>query len=221
MTFSAAALTLCFGLLGCASGTDDVVARLDASDDDLRDHVAALERSLEASYDREKALSERLRRMEENVAVVQARVAETGERVDGLSRPSAGSSAPAVLDVTSAYSAAYERHREHDYEGAVAAFADIVKLAPTHSLADNAQYWIGESYYGLGRFRQALAAFPQVLAFETTEKEDDAQLMIARSYLSLGEKDQAITAFRRLMTEHPDSEYIEAASKELRYVEGE
>ena len=52
---------------------------------------------------------------------------------------------------------------------ALAAFADIVERAPTHSLADNAQYWIGESYYGLGRYRQALAAFTRVHAFDPTE----------------------------------------------------
>ena len=103
----------------------------------------------------------------------------------------------------------------------LAAFADIVERAPTHSLADNAQYWIGESYYGLGRYRQALAAFTRVHAFDPTEKEDDAQLMIARSYLALGEKDQAVTAFRRLMSEYADSEYVTAARKELRYLEGE
>ena len=45
--------------------------------------------------------------------------------------------------------------------------------------------------------------------------------MIARSYLALGEKDQAVTAFRRLMSGYADSEYVTAARKELRYLEGE
>jgi len=220
-TFCLLVLVLWAGLLGCASGTDDLVERLDASDADLRDHVTALERSLEAAYDREKALAERLRRTEESVAILQAQVAESGERIDRLDRPPPGNTASGPVEVASAYSAAYARHQDRDYEAALAAFADIVEGAPTHSLADNAQYWIGESYYGLGRYRQALAAFTRVMSFTTTEKEDDAQLMIARSYLALGEKDQAVTAFRRLMSEHPDSEYVTAARKELRYLEGE
>jgi len=203
-------------VLGCTSGRKDLVDRLDASDADLRDHVTALERSLDAAYDREKAQAERLRRVEESVAILQARVAEAGERIDGLGRlPATG-----TADVASAYSAAYALHQERDYEAALAAFADIVERSPSHSLSDNAQYWIGESYYGLGRYRQALAAFTKVLSFEATEKEDDAQLMIALTYLALGEKDQAVTAFRRLIGEHPDSEYVPAARKELRYVEG-
>jgi len=209
-TSSACIIGLTTGLLGCASGTDDLAQRLDASDADLRDHVIALERSLDAAYDREKALAERLRRMEEGLAILQARVAASGERIDSLGRPPAGTRSPDAFDVTSAYDAAYGQHQDHNFEAALAA-----------SLADNAQYWIGESYYGLGRYRQALAAFTRVHAFDPTEKEDDAQLMIARSYLALGEKDQAVTAFRRLMSEYADSEYVTAARKELRYLEGE
>jgi TolA-binding protein len=220
-TSSACIIGLTTGLLGCASGTDDLAQRLDASDADLRDHVIALERSLDAAYDREKALAERLRRMEEGLAILQARVAASEERIDSLGRPPAGTRSPDAFDVTSAYDAAYGQHQDHNFEAALAAFADIVERAPTHSLADNAQYWIGESYYGLGRYRQALAAFTRVHAFDPTEKEDDAQLMIARSYLALGEKDQAVTAFRRLMSEYADSEYVTAARKELRYLEGE
>ena len=209
---------------GCAASSDELVSRLDASDADLRDHVTALERSLDAAYDREKALAERLRRMEENVAVLQARTVATGERIDSLGRlPSGnGGSIPTTdgFDVVTAYSAAYEQHQNQDYAGALLAFAQILEHAPAHSLADNAQYWIGESQYGLGRYREALAAFSQVLSFETTEKDDDAQLMIARSYLALGEKDQAVSAFRRMLSEHPDSEYTETARKELRYLGG-
>ncbi len=215
-------LAMALSQLGCAAGSDDLVARLDASDADLRDHVTALERSLDAAYDREKALAERLRRMEENVAMMQARVADTGERIDSLGRLPAGNGVPAAtgFDVAAAYAAAYAQHQKQEYEAALAAFAQIMERAPTHALADNAQYWIGESHYALGRFRQALAAFTRVLSFETTEKDDDAQLMIARSYLALGEKDQAISAFRRLLSEHSDSEYTATALKELRYLEG-
>ena len=211
---------------GCAAGSDDLVARLDASDTDLRDHVTALERSLDAAYDREKALAERLRRVEENVAIVQARVADTGERIDSLGRlPTGGATGGATgvatgFDAAAAYAAAYAQHQNQEYDAALAAFTRILENAPTHALADNAQYWIGESHYALGRFRQALAAFSAVLSFETTEKNDDAQLMIARSYLALGEKDQAVSAFRRLLSEYADSEYEEAARKELRYLEG-
>jgi TolA-binding protein len=185
--------------------------------------VSALERSLDAAYDREKALAERLRRVEENVAIVQARVADTGERIDSLGRPPTSgtvAAAAAGFDATSAYAAAYAQHQNQDYDAALAAFTKILENAPTHTLADNAQYWIGESHYALGRFRQALDAFSAVLSFETTEKNDDAQLMIARSYLALGEKNQAVSAFRRLLSAYADSEYGEAARKELRYLEG-
>lgn len=221
--------------MGCAAGRKDMVQRLDASDADLGDRATALERSLDAAYDRERALAERLRRLEEAMAVLQANapassIAEVaGERNGEPGRPSpdrtpdSGTVAPpasATFDVAVAYAAAYKLHQAKQYDAAQAAFTEIVGRAPTHALADNAQYWIGEAHYGLGRYRQAVAAFERVLAFEATEKDDDAQLMMARSYLSLGEKTRAIDAFRQLLKDYDTSEYVDTARKELRYLEG-
>ncbi len=59
-----------------------------------------------------------------------------------------------------------------------------------------------------------------MLAYKKTEKDDDAQLKIARCHLALGEKDQAIAAFQGLLQTFPNSEYVGAARRELRYLEG-
>lgn len=215
--------------LGCAAGGKDLALRLDAADAELRDRSTALERSLDAAYDREKALAERVRRLEESVAVLQAQVAsgnvaghQEGEQIARLDRPSSRAAvAPSgTLDVPAAYAAAYELHQARQYDAARAAFEQIIEAAPAHALADNAWYWIGETHYGLGRYRQALVAFERVQAFEATEKDDDARLMIARSHLALGDKDRAINAFRQLLKDHEDSEYADTARKELRYLEG-
>lgn len=219
-------LSLClaaFALNSCAAGSKEI-ARLDASDTEMQDQVTALERSMDAAYDREKALASRLRRLEETVAILQARAeqAEAAPRREQSAAPArpATDMPTAAYDASAAYSLAWDLHQQHEFEKSSAAFAAIVERAPTHSLADNAQYWMGEALFGLGRYRPALTAFTAVLAFETTEKDDDAQLMIGRTYSALGEKEQAVTAFRRLLTQYPDSEYVDAAMKDLRYLEG-
>jgi tol-pal system protein YbgF len=219
-----AALLLFTGAALCAcAGTKESLASLEARDSDLQDQVTALERSLDAAYDREKSLADRLRRAEEGVAILQARLTEMAaerERPAAAGRPpqSAAAPTPRAFEAADAYAAAWERHQARDYEAAVAAFSEIVEKAPAHSLADNARYWTGEAYYGLGRYRQALAAFTDVLAYETTEKDDDAQLMIGRTYMALGELTQARTAFERLLEVYPDSEYVAAARKDLNYL---
>lgn len=217
LLFTGAALSAC-------AGTKESLASLEARDTDLQDQVTALERSLDAAYDREKSLADRLRRAEEGVAILQARLAEMAaerERSAAAGRPSQSAAAPAMprsFEAADAYAVAWERHQARDYEAAVAAFSEIVEKAPAHSLADNARYWTGEAYYGLGRYRQALAAFTDVLAYDTTEKDDDAQLMIGRTYMALGELTQARTAFERLLKVYPDSEYVAAARKDLNYL---
>ena len=215
-------LWLLLALAGCGSGTQDAIARLDAADTETDDRITALERSRDAAYDREKAMAARLRRMEETVALLQAgaeAVNEPREQALATERPATDAVA-APYDAAAAYSAAYALHQQHQFEAAAAAFAAIVDKAPRHALADNAQYWAGEGLYALGRYRQALSAFTAVLASAATEKDDDAQLMIARTYSALGEKEKAVTAFRKLLTQFPDSEYVDAAMKDLGYLEG-
>ena len=93
-------------------------------------------------------------------------------------------------------------------------------MAPYGSWADNAQYWKGECYYGMGKFDQGLTEFTKVFAYRKTEKADDAQLKIARCYLALGEKTSALRAFQQLVDEYPKSEYVGKAKKEISYLHG-
>lgn len=209
--------------VGC-TGSRQLTERLETSDAELREQLDELSRAQEASYDRERAMAERLRRTEEEVAILQARI-EAGEEQAVLPGSPSGSVPPSVVaapfDASVAYQAALGAHQERRYDAAVAGFRQVLERAPDSSLADNAQYWIGEAYYALGRYRQALAEFTKVLAFDKTEKDDDAQLMIARSYLALGDREPAVAAFRKLLLEHMDSEYVDDARQELRYLEGQ
>jgi len=47
------------------------------------------------------------------------------------------------------YKKAYGEYLEYRYDKALTLFQDFLQRYPNHDLADNAQYWIGEIYYGL------------------------------------------------------------------------
>ncbi len=96
----------------------------------------------------------------------------------------------------------------------------MLTSAPYSELADNAQYWKGECFYGIGKFSQALTEFTKVFAYQKTEKADDSQLKIARCYMAMGEKDKALSAFQKLVDEYPKSEYVDVARKEMQYLQG-
>ena len=118
------------------------------------------------------------------------------------------------------YQGALAEYRSHKYDRAIVEFDRLLQAAPFSEWSDNAQYWKGECYYGIGKYRLAMTEFTKVIAFRKTEKADDAQLKIARCHLALGERDRALAAFRKLLDEYPESEYLPAARKEMKYLGG-
>ncbi|MCZ6818037.1 MAG: tetratricopeptide repeat protein [Calditrichaeota bacterium] len=105
------------------------------------------------------------------------------------------------------YQTALEEFKARNYRGAIDLFGELLLLDPGNSLSDNCQYWIGESYYGLGQYEQAIVGFEKVFSFARSNKSDDAQLKLGVCYLRLDDKKQALEEFERLLSNFPDSEY--------------
>jgi tol-pal system protein YbgF len=203
-------------------------------EEETREAVESLRRAVEASYDRERALAERLRQTEgknaalsQELTALQTQSAANRAQLDSLGQfPQRGSVLVAPRpgwedQVLVAYQAALVEYRDRQYQTALDHFAEILAMAPHSDWADNAQYWRGECFYGLGRYRQALTEFTKVFAYEKTEKADDALLKVARCYLAMGEKERALAAFQQLSDEYPESEYRDSARKEMRYLQGQ
>jgi len=78
-----------------------------------------------------------------------------------------------------AYRAASELLRIGRYEDAIAGFQAQLQQYPGGSLADNAQYWIGEAYYVTRQFDRALAEFQRVAnEYPQSPKAADAMLKV-------------------------------------------
>lgn len=126
---------------------------------------------------------------------------------------------PAEYDLKASYQAALKDYYERKYDRALGEFLEIITMDPKSDLADNAQYWVGECYYGLGNFQQALAEFHKVFSYPQTDKGDDAQIKIAFCYVKLGDKEQALKEFRRVLADYPDSEYLSVAKAQMESLE--
>jgi ankyrin repeat protein len=50
-----------------------------------------------------------------------------------------------------------------DYNAAVIEYGEVIKLSPNSRIAQDAQYWIGQSYFEAGQFDAALYAFEKIL----------------------------------------------------------
>jgi len=113
------------------------------------------------------------------------------------------------------YQEALNEYKKRNYETAIRLFERLLQGYPNTNLSDNCQYWIGESYYGLGNYDQALVEFEKVFSYANSNKADAAQLKIGLCYLKLGKKEQARKAWERLLQKYPNSEYANLARRYL------
>lgn len=126
-----------------------------------------------------------------------------------------GKSGRPATEFKSRYESGLNQFYSKNYQEALTLFRDLLLSDPSNSLSDNCQYWIGECYYGLGSFEQAIVEFEKVFSFPNSNKSDDAQLKLGVCYLKLGDKQQARSEFDRLLSNYPDSEYVSLAQRYL------
>jgi len=101
------------------------------------------------------------------------------------------------------------------YREAISGFRALLEENMYHSLSDNCQYWIGEAYFALKDYRQAIVEFEKVFTFSNSNKDDHAQLKIAICYYKLGQMDQAKAEFNRMIMNYPDSDVYYTAQQYL------
>ena len=103
------------------------------------------------------------------------------------------------------YEAAFANIREAKYEQAESGFRQFLDQYPGHPLAANAQYWLGETYYVRGDFKQAAKVFAQCYQnFPKSPKAEDSLLKLGLSLSKLGKKDDACLSLRQLQKEVVD-----------------
>lgn len=117
---------------------------------------------------------------------------------------------------TRAYEAAQNLRRIGNYQGAIVAFQNFLKQYPKSPLAPSAQYWIGDSYYNLREFRQAIASQRLLVAsYPDSNKVPDAMLNIASSQAELGDTAAARKTMDELVARHPGSDAAEKARRRM------
>ncbi len=126
---------------------------------------------------------------------------------------------PAVIraEYDKAYSYLHPSKRE--YRKAIAAFKAFVKKYPGSDLADNALYWLGESYYVTQDNANALKAFERVLA-DYPESDKAAGALLKKGYIldAMGKRDQARQVLKQVQSRYPGSSAASMAKARLRHM---
>lgn len=115
-----------------------------------------------------------------------------------------------------AYQSAFDLLKSGRYDEAALAFQQFIAEFPTGSYADNAQYWLGETFYITRRFEQAVQEFERLVSTHpTSQKLTHALLKIGYSHDELGNLKEAERVLSELIERHPQSAAAGLARKRL------
>jgi tol-pal system protein YbgF len=194
---------------------------------ELEGRLAKLDGALQAQGTLLKGREEELRSLQEAVRTM-PRSKETpsaGSAEEKGAPP--GEKAPAEPEtVKKDYEEAWKLVEQKEYRTAVARLRDFLKRHPKSTLADNAQYWIGECYYALKEFDQAILAFDEVeRQYPDGDKVPAALLKQGFAFAELGNKGDArfkVDArliLQKLIERYPQSEEAVKARQKLKTLE--
>jgi len=114
------------------------------------------------------------------------------------------------------YQAAFDLIQARKYEEANTAFTSFLSQFPTSPLADNAQYWLAETYYVRGQYQNALPEFRKVIeSYPQSAKLPDALLKVGFCQAELGDRAAARTSLQEVMRQFPDTTAARLASQRL------
>jgi len=212
-------------------------------------HLDDLQRSVTELADRLEVMSDRLQRLEaaaESPSRNAASSASVGEHSvadqDPAARPMAAKSAapaPAPQTVVSAHSSPrssaahalggpaledrYRRALTLYGQGKTAearlAFQDVFDSDPAGELADNALYWLGETFFASGNYSNALTYYQRVVKdYSDQNKAPDALFKSGMAYEKMGDLQLAKRAFDDCIARYPYSTPAASARMELKRI---
>lgn len=121
------------------------------------------------------------------------------EKVETVALGSAASGDPEAV-----YERSYESLLRRQFNDAEVGFRGFLDQHRDHSLAGNAQYWLGETYYVQGDYKQAAQAFLSGYRdFPKSRKAADSLLKLGLSLNRLGQKEQACAAYMQVGSQFP------------------
>ncbi len=120
-------------------------------------------------------------------------------------------------DARTAYEDAFDLVRANKYTEAISAFNNFLGRHAASDYADNAQYWLGESYYASGNYPLALEAFQRLVAnYPDSTKLADARLKIGFTYYGLEQWEEAESALNEVIETYEGSTAARLAENRLR-----
>ncbi|OGP90231.1 MAG: tol-pal system protein YbgF [Deltaproteobacteria bacterium RBG_16_48_10] len=193
--------------------------------DRLKENIALRTKALEDKEkildEKDKNLEERMKGMEERLKGLEGKIGQVATKqmeIENLLRAKETSVEGKGVSARTGdlYKDAYEAYQKGDFEGARRKFEAFLKQYPNTELSDNAQFWIGETYYGKKDYEKAILEYEKAIAkYPEGDKVPAALLKQALAFLELGDKTNGRNLLKRVMERYPQSEQADMAKKRL------
>jgi tol-pal system protein YbgF len=131
----------------------------------------------------------------------------TGTAATGVPPPVSLGTGSTGMTPRRLYETAYADYTAGQWSLAIQGFETYLKTYPKSELADDAQYYIGESFAGDSNYRDAAAAYERVIRdYPSSNILPEAWYKVGISYDRLGQPDRAREAFEFVTKNYPDSD---------------
>ena len=220
--------TLQTEVLTLATGIEeykDLLKKPSKEMDRLKENIVfrtkALEDREKMLEEKDKGLEEKMKGIEERLKGLEGKIGQLASKQLELEGAIPGKEAAVDVKGVSTrvgdlYKDAYGTLQKGDAEGARRKFEAFLKQYPNTELSDNAQFWIGETYYLKKDYEKAILEYEKAITkYPEGDKVPAALFKQALSFLELGDKTNARNLLKRVIERYPQTDQAEMAKKKL------
>lgn len=189
----------------------------------LRAQLAAVENQFKETKNRMNALDDRSRRQEPS----KEQPKQTEKKPEEVKKePPPAEAQPAKPAATTngsskaKYDAALKIYNGKKYKEAREKFEAFIKEFPKDQLAENAYFWISETYYSEKDFEGAIVAYESLLKkYPKGQKTTTALYKQALSFIEIGDKKSGKVILEQLIEKYPKSQEADKSRSKLQELE--
>ncbi len=198
----------------------DIQANIDTAKSDMQ----AMQGKIDDIALTAKKPAEELARYREDsdkrILLLEDRILKLQSALDELSKKNIETTAaPKEVPLTAdaIYTKGLETFKAGDMPAARETLSKFLEKFPKHDLAANANYWIGETYYGEKNYEQAILSFQEVIKnYPQQPKVPSAMLKQALAFKAIKDTKSANYVLKKLVTGYPKSDEAKKAKELLK-----
>lgn len=182
--------------------------------DNLATDLRVIREKVDDNNVRVGSLAQGMEGIRQAVTQLSAQIQATGEAQPGV-QP-AGQAAALGMSPDKLFKTAWGDYMVGQFSLAITGFTNYIKAFPTLEQAGEAQWYVGESYFGMGNYKDAIAAYDRLISdYPANRLVPDAYYKRGVALNALGQPDKARESWEFVVKTYPSSEAGRLARQKL------